>query len=1366
MNELNNKLSLTAVKHTEPIAIIGMSCRFPGAGNPEEFWQLLKEGKSAIKEVPLERWKNEEFYNPNPGTPGKSISRWGGFIENVDLFDPYFFGISPREAQSMDPQQRLLLEVTWEALEQACLAPEKLAGSQTGVFVGIYSNDYSFLLFEDPEKINAYTGTGSSNSIAAGRISYTLDLRGPSIAVDTACSSALVAIHLACQSLRSFESDLALASGIHLVLRPEWTIAFSQARMLAKDGQCKTFDAAANGYVRGEGCGVVVLKRLSDAQRDNDNILALIRGSAVNQDGHSNGLSAPSVEAQKALLQRALVNAGVSANQISYVEAHGTGTALGDRVEAEALTAVLRPDREDSHSCAIGSVKTNIGHLEAAAGMAGIIKVILAMQHKCIPPNLNLKQLNSDLPLLDTSFFIPTQLQPWPEWVDRLRAGVSGFSFGGTNAHVILEEAPACLRTVDNGVERPWHILTLSAKDSQALRELAKRYEAFMSTYPATKLADICFTANVGRSALEHRLSVRGNSAATIQQELKAFAEGTSLKSGLLCISEETGNRRPKIAFLFTGQGSQYPNMAATLYKTQPVFRQALDNCAKLLLPYLPLPLLSVIYSEQTENSPLHETRYTQPAIFAVEYALAQLWQSWGILPDVVMGHSVGEYVAACVAGVFSLEDGLKLIAERGRLMQSLPAGGAMAAVFTSAVHLESLLTPYGREIAIAAINGPENTVISGTQTAVAAVLEQLASIGIEAKFLKVSHAFHSPLMEPILTPFEQVAQTVTFQVPRIPLIVNQTGQLLNKEEIPDAVYWRDHIRQPVQFAKGLTTLGSMGVNVCIEVGPHTVLTGMATAALPDYAIMWLSSLRRGQEDWEQILSSLQQLHALGVSIDWAGFERGYQRQRLSLPTYPFQRERYWIKTADKSLSTKFKKFTGAEQMQNLRVSNGYERFPQSNGNHYRNDNFHNYHANGSTTMNHANHQVHRDPPTHPDNGSLPHQYVNSSFYVLTPIHYAAPPIYFAASHPMPVYYVASPHIATSGHPVFPHHAAPHPYANADHSIPPYHTASYPTPADNSNFNGDDLSTATSSEKPNQKETISGNSFPKPSNQINSEPVTYQQIEFRVMDIASTISGVPTSKLQPTHQLHKSLGFDSLMITEMRTQLMTAFPTVGIIPNQMFFNQGTIAELTNYIYTSLSRDIPVDSTEKVIHQSTFDINAALAQFDKWAQEFQPGQIQRIAKELVHKDYEINVLISRLEKLEDDIIIGEMVQDTNHPFFYEHPKDHVPGMYLIEVARQGSTVLSHNYYNVSMGKAYILDELKADFTKFVEHDRPAFWIMQISDKEYVDGELLKMRTNCLFVQNKEIVAVIGGVFRMLESGNYNRIRSEQMQTVLA
>ena len=880
---------------SDAIAIIGVGCRFPGgADSPELFWKLLSEGTDAVSEIPRDRWDVDAFYDADPATEGKMYTRYGSFLSRVDLFDPSFFGVSPREALSMDPQQRLLLEVGWEALENAGLAPARLVGSATGVFVGISGNEYGFLTSGgDPSAIDAYFGTGNSYSALAGRFSYVLGLSGPSLAVDTACSSSLVAVHLACKSLRGGECSMALAGGVNLILSPGTNIGLSRARMLAPDGHCKTFDAAADGYVRGEGCGVVVLKRLNDAVRDGDEVLAVIRGSAVNQDGRSSGLTVPNGPAQQAVIREALADAGFEASRVSYVEAHGTGTALGDPIELQALAAVM-DGRGPAAPVIVGSVKTNIGHLEAAAGIAGLIKVVLSLQHQQIPPHLNFRKPTPHVPWQDLPLTVPTSRVPWPAATNgegpRV-AGVSSFGFIGTNAHVVVEEAPI-VQNHASAHDRPMHVLTLSARSDAGLREVASRLARTIAN-PSAGIADICFTANTGRSHFQHRAAVLTDSCADALPRLQAIARGEECAS----VFRATVKSPPKTAFLFSGQGSQYAGMGRALYDSSPVFRDAMDRCDALLRSHTDGESLLGILNEPDAHR-LNQTAWTQPALFSIEYSLAELWRSWGIEPSIVIGHSIGEYAAACVAGMFSLEDGLRLVALRGRAMQRLGPGGAMAAVAAGEESVGAAIEPFRRLVSIAAVNGAESTVISGERNTLQQIVRSLEQEGIRSTFLTVSHAFHSPLMDPVLDELERYASEVEYRPLRMGMISNLSGDVLRVDPAALPRYWREHARQPVQFARGVAELLSHHCDVFVEIGPSPVLLGMARRiAAPDLGT-WLPSLRQGKEDLVQVIETLSQLYTRGANVDWQAFDRGYVRRKVALPTYPFERQRYWPETS------------------------------------------------------------------------------------------------------------------------------------------------------------------------------------------------------------------------------------------------------------------------------------------------------------------------------------------------------------------------------------------------------------------------------------------------------------------------------------
>ncbi|MGK7875911.1 MAG: beta-ketoacyl synthase N-terminal-like domain-containing protein [Xenococcaceae cyanobacterium] len=882
----------------EPIAIIGIGCRFPGANNPDQFWQLLRDGVDAITEIPPNRWKQDSIYAGNSQTFATGNKRVGGFLKSVDLFDPHFFKISSREAYSIDPQQRLLLEVAWEALEDAGQVPEQIAGSSTGVFVGVSSREYAQIVFNNSFD-NPYAATGTNPSLTANRISYFFDFRGPSLGINTACSSSLVAVDLACRSLWHGDISLALAGGVQLMLLPSGTNSLAKAGMLSPTNRCKTFDASADGYVRGEGAGLVGLKLLSQAQADGDRIYALIRGSAVNQDGRSNGLTAPNLKAQEAVLKAAYQQAGVSPGMIQYVEAHGTGTSLGDPIEMKSLGAILVQGRAKANYCAVGSVKTNIGHLEAAAGIAGLIKVALSLKHGQIPPSLHFHKPNPYIPFHKLPLRVQQTLEPWPKRDEPALAGVSSFGFGGTNAHVVLEEAPLQDAPSQNHSDRFPSVVTLSANSETALQELAQRYQNWLSEHSTVSLPQISFTTNTKRSHFKHRLAIVGDSTLTLSEKLKTFIAGQET-AGVISQTVKRNNCF-KIAFLFTGQGSQYLNMGRELYETQPIFRACLDQCAQLLVPYLEKPLLEVLYCQPEEISPLNETAYTQPALFALEYALFKLWESWGIKPDAVMGHSVGEYVAACVAGIFSLEDGLKLIATRSRLMQALPQDGEMVAVLADEGKVSTVIKVYGDQISFAALNSPESVVISGERQVMRKIVAVLEAEGIKTKKLKLSHAFYSPLIEPMLADFEKVAQQISYFPPQINLISNLTGQPVT-DEIASGQYWCRHIRQPVQFAASMNTLNEQGYNIFIECGPKPILLGMGCQCVPESVGLWLPSLRLGQENGQTIVESLAKLYVQGVKIDWSGFHQNSFICPVSLPTYPFQRQSYWVEIQQNKL--------------------------------------------------------------------------------------------------------------------------------------------------------------------------------------------------------------------------------------------------------------------------------------------------------------------------------------------------------------------------------------------------------------------------------------------------------------------------------
>ncbi|MCQ8769406.1 type I polyketide synthase [Streptomyces telluris] len=869
----------------EPVAIVGMGCRFPGAPDVDSYWRLLLDGRDAVGEVPRDRW--------DPGLV--DAPRHGGFLDRVDAFDARFFGISAREAERMDPQQRLLLEVAWQAFEDAHVTPAHLAGSETGVFVGISSHDYAELQMPHLESVDVYSATGNAQSVAANRLSYHFDLAGPSLAVDTACSSSLAAVHMACQSLRAGECRTALAGGVNLLITPGLSVAFAQGGMLSADGRCRTFDDAADGYVRGEGVGLVLLKPLSAALADGDRVHAVIRGSALGHGGRSNGLTAPKGSAQRTVMARALARAGLEASAVGYVEAHGTGTALGDPVEWGALAGVYGQGRAAEEPCLVGSVKTNIGHLEAAAGIAGLIKAALVTKYRQVPPSLHLTRPNRGLEREGAGLEVATDRRALPVR-DAARAGVSSFGFGGANAHVVLEAAPEVTAAAPAaGPVRPRHALCLSGHTSTALAALARHYRTHLAAHPDADLRAVCRSANTGRAHLAHRAVLTGASAADLDAALEDLVRERPSTAAVR--GHVPGRPEPKVAFLFSGQGTQYPGMAKELYGTHEGFTRTLDRADAVLRPLLGTPLTRLLFDEDGAAQ-LRSTRYCQAALVALEAALAGVWTSLGVRPAAVLGHSAGAIAAAAVAGAVSLEDALALAAERGRLMDAQPGDGAMIACVGDPGAVRAVAGDFA-SVAVAAVNTGDHLVLSGGAAEIAAAGEALRGRGVTVRPLVVSHAFHSPLMAGAAEPLREAAGRIAFAEPAVPWVSDATGELTGR---PDAGYWRAHMLGTVRFADGFATLRRLGCDAFVEVGPHPTLLNLGrsmTAAEPGAADvpapLWLPTLRRGGDAWESLLQSLGRLHCAGGAVDWAALDGQDPPRHVPVPHAVLERESYWF---------------------------------------------------------------------------------------------------------------------------------------------------------------------------------------------------------------------------------------------------------------------------------------------------------------------------------------------------------------------------------------------------------------------------------------------------------------------------------------
>lgn len=1271
----------------EPIAIIGMNCKFPsGINSKEDFWEFLNLKKEGISEIPSDRWSST-YFNEDRMQPGKTYAKYGAFVDDIFGFDAHFFGISSSEAKSMDPQQRLLLETTWHALEDAGIVPQTIKQKQVGIFVGIGQIDYGLREMgkDNISKINAYSGPGLGGSFAAGRLAYFLGTQGPAVALDTACSSALVSVHQACNSLRSGECEMAIAGGVHLMLSPEITITLSKAGALSPNGKCSTFSDQADGYVRGEGCGMIVLKKLSDAEKDEDHILAVIKGSAVNHDGPSSGLTVPNGKAQEALITQALENAKVSGNEISFIETHGTGTPLGDPIEVEAIVNTLGKNRSENEKLILGAVKTNIGHLEPAAGIAGLIKIVMAMQHSKIPGNLNFEKANPILEIEKQPVKIVTETVEW-NVKESKKASLNAFGLSGTNAHMIFEEAQKQIRGRKSSTHKSKdskYPFMLSAKTLDSLKALATNYIEFLNVTQSINIEDLSFNMNVTRSIFTYRIAFLAKNKEEVISKLEAFLFGDfKTNENTARITQKSSQQ---INFLFPGQGVQYEGFGVNLYLRNNYFKQQVDQCI-LLLNSDTQKVLQEAFSNAKNKAVIHNPKYASLYLFMVEYAIAKYWIHLGIKPSCLSGYSLGEFVSATIAEVMSLENALQLVEKSSLLIDQLKDKGTLLTVFETEEVLQDIIEKNNWRIAIAAVNGNANLSVSGAREEIAKLMRFCETHQILATEVEAIPAYHSYVIEPILKEFEAFASQFTYTAPKIPVISSLDGKLLKAGAI-NAAYWCGVLRNKVCYDKVITTLSQKESHAFLEMGPNTMLLSLIKqSSFKEQQFkdsLFLPLIRKAVASETDIYKASIELFLKGIPVEWKYLFNLKKYTKISLPLYSFN---------------KSKKFT-VERIE-TDTSEDTEGIPQD--------------LQGSVTTN-------REATIEE---IIYNQIIEVSAYSVDDIELINESTIGALGldslllmNIREQLILSYPELKTEGLSLFSEEV---------------YVA--------------DLIIGLKALVHSKENSLKTNS---PCDIVSS---------IILSSIKEVVPYYTDNELLCSAYI-EALEITPAVLTTINTQIQASFPEAEDIPASFFTNGYTVDQFINKVVALIPGNTIITDQH---HQISFE--AILEEFKVWEKDFVIGVVPRIDKKLVHKDYETNVLVSKIDQQGEDVFIAEINQDTTHPFFYEHAKDHVTGIYMLEAISQIARAIPHLYYDIPYSTSYVINNMDSNFTLFAETNKPLFAIVKISDKAYKNGALHYLKLSCDLIQNQTKIGTINGLGQLIDGTRYAQMREESLSKI--